>query len=178
MRRGLDPRRLIFIDESGLNLALTRRYARAPRGVRAVGSVPQNYGQSLTVLAALDCYGMRAALLMPGATDREVFLRFLQQVLGPQLRPGAVVVRDNWTAHKGAEVAEALRTLGAQLHYLPPYSPDYNPMEWAGSKIKTLLRGIGARTYRKLYRSLHTTLAQVTAQDAEAWFKYCGYPLH
>jgi transposase len=177
-RRGLDPRRLIFIDESGLNLALTRRYARAPRGVRAVGSVPQNYGQSLTVLAALDCYGMRAALLMPGATDREVFLRFLQQVLGPPLRPGAVVVMDNLTAHKGAEVAEALRTLGAQLHYLPPYSPDYNPMEWAWSKIKTLLRGIGARTYRKLYRSLHTTLAQVTAQDAEAWFKYCGYPLH
>jgi transposase len=177
-RRGLDPRRLIFIDESGLNLALTRRYARAPRGVRAVGSVPQNYGQSLTVLAALDCYGMRAALLMPGATDREVFLRFLQQVLGPQLRPGAVVVMDNLTAHKGAEVAEALRTLGAQLHYLPPYSPDYNPREWAWSKIKTLLRGIGARTYRKLYRSLHTTLAQVTAQDAEAWFKYCGYPLH
>ena len=177
-RRGLDPRRLIFVDKIGLNLALTRRYARAPRGVRAVGAVPQNYGQSLTVLAALDCYGMRAALLMPGATDREVFLRFLQQVLGPQLRPGTVVVMDNLTAHKGAEVAETLRTLGAQLHYLPPYSPDYNPMEWAWSKIKTLLRGIGARTYRKLYRSLHTTLAQVTAQDAEAWFKYCVYPLH
>ena len=177
-RHGLDPRRLIFIDESGLNLALTRRYARAPRGVRAVGSVPQNYGQSLTVLAALDCYGMRAALLMPGATDREVFLRFLQQVLGPQLRPGAVVVMDNLTAHKGAEVKEALQTVGAQLYYLPPYSPDYNPMEWAWSKIKTLLRGIGARTYRKLYRSLHTTLTQVTAQDAEAWFKHCGYPLH
>jgi transposase len=177
-RRGLDPRRLIFVDESGLNLALTRRYARAPRGVRAVGAVPQNYGQSLTVLAALDCYGMRAALLMPGATDREVFLSFLQQVLGPQLRPGAIVVMDNLTAHKGADVAEALQTVGAQLYYLPPYSPDYNPMEPAWSKIKTLLRGIGARTYRKLYHSLHTTLAQVTAQDAQAWFKHCGYPLH
>ena len=106
-RRGLDPCRLIFIDESGLNLALTRRYARTPRGVRAVGSVPPNYGQSLPVLAALDGYGMRATLLMPGATDREVFLRFLQPVLGPQLRPGAVVVMDNLTAHKGAEVAEA-----------------------------------------------------------------------
>ena len=127
-----------------------------------MGSVPQNYGQSLTVLAALDCHGRRAAWLMAGATDREVFLCFLQQVLGPQLRPGAVLVMDNLTAHKGAEVAAVLRTLGAQLYYLPPYSPDYNPMEWAWSKIKTLLRGIGARTYRKLHRSLHATLAQVT----------------
>jgi transposase len=165
------------VDESGLNLALTRLAARAPRGVQAVGSVPQNYGQSLTVLAALDCHGMRAAVLMPGATDREVFLCFLQQVLGPQLRPGAIVVMDNLTAHKGVEVAQALKGVGARLYYLPPYSPDYNPMEWAGSKSKTLLRGIGARTYRKLHRSLHATLAQVTAQDAEAWFKHCGYPL-
>jgi transposase len=173
----LDPHRLIFVDESGLNLALTRLYARTPRGVRAVGSVPQNYGQSLTVLAALDCHGVRAALMMPGATDREVFLSFIQQVLGPQLRPGAVVVMDNLAAHKNADVAEALRVVGAQLYYLPPYSPDYNPIEPAWSKIKTLLRGVGARTYRKLYRSLHTTLAQVTAEDAEAWFEHCGYPL-
>jgi transposase len=166
------------VDESGLNLALTRLYARAPRGVRAVGSVPQNYGQSLTVWAALDGQGMRAALLGPGATDREVFLSFLQQVLGPQLRPGAVVVMDNLSAHKNTDVAEALRQRGAQLCYLPPYSPDYNPIELAWSKIKTLLRGVGARTYKKLYRSLHTALAQVTAQDAKAWFRHCGYPVH
>jgi transposase len=166
------------VDESGLNLALTRLYARAPRGVRAVGSVPQNYGQSLTVLAALACHGMRAALMVPGATDREVFLSFLQQVLGPQLRPGAVVVMDNLAAHKGADVTEALQKRGAQLYYLPPYSPDYNPIEQAWSKIKTLLRGVGARTRRKLYRSLHSALAQVTAQDAEAWFRHCGYPVH
>jgi transposase len=115
---------------------------------------------------------------VPGATDREVFLSFLQQVLGPQLRPGAVVVMDNLAAHKGADVAEALQKRGAQLYYLPPYSPDYNPIEQAWSKIKTLLRGVGARTRRKLYRSLHSALAQVTAQDAEAWFRHCGYPVH
>ena len=177
-RRHLDPRPLIFVDESGLNLAFTRLYARAPRGVRAVGSVPQNYGQSLTVLAAWDCCGIRAALMVPGATDQEVFLSFVRQVLGPQLRPGAVVVMDNLAAHKGTAVAEALRAMRAQLCYLPPYSPDYNPIEQAWSKIKTLLRGVGARTRRKLYRSLHSTLAQVTAQDAEAWFAHCGYPLH
>jgi transposase len=140
--------------------------------------VPQNYGQSLTILAALDCQGIRAALLVPGATDREVFLSFMQQVLGPQLRPGATVVMDNLAAHKSTDVAETLRVVGAQLYYLPPYSPDYNPIEPAWSKIKTFLRGIGARTRRKLSRSLQTALAQVTAQDAEAWFRHCGYPLH
>ena len=115
---------------------------------------------------------------MPGATDREVFLSFLQQVLGPPLRPGAVVVRDNLAAHTGADVAEALQKRGAPLYYLPPYSPDYNPIEQAWSKIKTLLRGVGARTRRKLYRSLHSALAPITAQDAEAWFRHCGYPVH
>ena len=177
-RRGLDPRQLIFVDESGLHLALTRLYARAPRGVRAVGSVPQNYGQSLTVWAALDCDGIRAALLVPGATDRDVFLSFIQQVLGPQLRPGSIVVMDNLAAHKNANVAEALQRVGAQLCYLPPYSPDYNPIEQAWSKVKTLLRGVGARTRRKLSRSLKVALKQITPQDAKAWFGHCGYPLH
>jgi len=146
--------------------------------VRAVGAVPQNYGQSLTVLGALDCDGMRATLVVPGATDQEVFLSFLQHVLGPQLRPGAAVVMDNLAAHKNASVAQVLQSRGAQLYYLPPYSPDYNPIEQAWSKVKTLLRGIGARTHRKLYRSLKTVLAQVTTQDAEAWFAHCGYPVH
>jgi transposase len=176
-RRRLDPKRLIFVDESGLNLALTRLYARAPRGVRAIGSVPQNYGQSLTVLAALDCRGVKAALLVPGATDRDVFLSFLEHVLGPQLRPGVMVVLDNLSAHKNTDVAEALRQKGAQLCYLPPYSPDYNPIEMAWSKIKTFLRGIGARTRRKLSRSLKIALTQVTPQDAKAWFRHCGYPV-
>ena len=174
----MDPQQLIFVDESGLNLALTRLYARAPRGVRAVGAVPQNYGQSLTVLAALDCRGIRAALLVPGATDRDVFLSFLEHVLGPQLRPGAVVVMDNLSAHKSTDVAEALRRRGAQLCYWPPYSPGYNPIEMAWSKIKTFLRGIGARTRRKLSRALKRALAQVAPQDAKAWFRHCGYPVH
>ena len=139
---------------------------------------PQNYGQSLTVLGALDSGGMRTALLLPGATDRDVFLSFLQQVLGPQLRPGAVVVMDNLAAHKKPDVAEALQKRGAQLCYLPPYSPDYNPIEQAWSKIKTLLRGIGAHSRGQLQRGLKTALAQVTAQDAAAWFKHCGYPVH
>jgi transposase len=177
-RLGLDPRRLTFVDESGVNLALTRLYARAPRGVRAVGSVPQNYGQNLTVLAALHHRGIRAALLLPGATDGEVFRTFVEGVLLPALKRGDTVVWDNLTAHKVAGVAEALQAAGVSLYYLPPYSPDYNPIEPAWSKIKTLLRAAGARTRVHLQRALQAALAQVSARDSRAWFKHCGYPLH
>ena len=127
---------MIFVDESGLNLALTRLYARAPRGVRAVGSVPQNYGQNLTVLAALDRNGMRAALLVPGATDGSVFRVFVEQILAPTLRAGQVVVLDNLSAHQDERVREVLAARGCQRLYLPPYSPDRNPIEPAWSKGK------------------------------------------
>ena len=166
------------MDESGVNLALTRRYARAPRGKRAVGSVPQNYGQNLTVLAALGRQGMRAALLVPGATDGDVFRTFLQKVLLPQLRPGDQVVLDNLGAHKVVGVAEAIQAAGASLHYLPPYSPDLNPIEQAWSKIKARLRAVGPRTHRKLQQALKEALRQVTAQDAQAWFRHAGYAVH
>jgi transposase len=176
--RRLDSRHLIFLDESGVNLALTRRYARAPRGVRAVGSVPQNYGQNLTVLAALDRNGMRAALLVPGATDGSVFRVFLEQVLIPKLRRGDIVVLDNLSAHKVTGVAETIAAAGAQLFYLPPYSPDYNPMELAWSKIKSQLRTASARTRRKLQRCLQTALREITSQEARAWFRHDGYGSH
>ena len=176
--RELDPKRLIFIDESGLNLALTRLYARAPRGVRAVGSVPQNYGQNLTVLAALDRNGIRAALLVAGATDGDVFRTFVERVLVPKLRRGDRVVLDNLSAHKMAGVAEAVARAGAQLLYLPPYSPDYNPIELAWSKIKRQLRTVGARTRPKLQRNLRRALQQISPREARAWFRHAGYGLH
>jgi DDE superfamily endonuclease len=135
----LDPQKLVFIDESGLNVAMTRLYGRAPRGQRVIGAVPQNYGERLTVLAAWDREGIRAALAVDGATDGPVFLTFLQRVLGPRLRPGEVVVLDNLRAHPVAGVTEALAQVGAKLRYLPPYSPDYNPIELAWSKVKPLL---------------------------------------
>ena len=112
-----------------------------------VGAVPQNDGQSLTVLAALAHGGIRAALLIQGATDGEVFRHFVQRVLLPTLRRGDIVVWDNLSAHKVASVAEALATVGATQQYLPPYSPDYNPIEKAWSKVKTHLRAAGARTH-------------------------------
>jgi transposase len=176
-RLGLDPRRLTFVDESRVNLALTRLYARAPRGVRAIGSVPRNDGQNLTVLGALHHRGIRAAMLLPGATDGEVFRTFVERVLLPELKPGDTVAWDNLAVHKVAGLAEVLQTAGVNLYYLPPYSPDYNPMEPAWSKIKTLLRATGARTRAHLQRALEAALAQVSAQDSRAWFKHCGYPL-
>jgi transposase len=146
--------------------------------VRAVGSVPQNYGQNLTVLAALDQGGIRAALLVPGATDGDVFRIFVEQVWAPKLRRGDIVVLDNLSAHKAAGVAEAIAAAGAQLRYLPPYSPDYNPMELAWSKIKGQLRTARARTRQKLNRGLRVALQQITPQEAQAWFRHDGYGLH
>jgi transposase len=117
-------------------------------------------------------------MLMPGATDGEVFRTFVERVLLPELKRGDSVVWDNLAAHKVAGIAAALQVAGVSLYYLPPYSPDYNPMEEAWSKIKTLLRAVGARTRAHLQRALEGALAQISAQDSRAWFKHCGYPLH
>jgi len=157
---------------------MTRLYGRAPRGQRVIGSVPQNYGERLTVLAALDRQGIRAALAVDGATDGPVFLTFLRRVLGPRLRPGEVVVLDNLRAHQVAGVTEALAQVGAKLRYLPPYSPDYNPIELAWSKVKSLLRARAARTRTSLQRALGTALQTITSQNARAWFRHCGYGSH
>ena len=132
----------------------------------------------LTVLAALDRNGMRAALLVAGATDGDVFRVFVEHVLAPKLHRGDIVVLDNLGAHKAAGVAEAIAAAGAQLRYLPPYSPDYNPIELAWSKIKGQLRTAGARTRQKLNRCLRVALQQITRQEAQAWFRHDGYSLH
>jgi transposase len=143
-----------------------------------VGAVPQNDGQSLTVLAALDDRGIRAALLIEGATDGEGFRPFVQRVLLPTWRRGDIVVWDNGSAHKVAGAVEVLATVGATQHDLPPYSPDYNPIEKAWSKSKTHLRAAGARTHHRLHGALKRALSQITKCTAVAWFAHCGYPLH
>ena len=157
---------------------MTRLYGRAPRGQRVIGSVPQNYGEQLTVLAALDRHGIRAAMTVEGATDGPLFLTFLQRVLCPQLQPDDIVVLDNLAAHRVTGVAEALAKVGAKLRYLPPYSPDYNPIEFAWSKMKTRLRSCAARTRPHLRRALGSALQAITSQDARAWFRHDGYGLH
>jgi len=174
----LDLHRVKFIDESGINLAMTRLYGRAPQGERVVGSTPQNYGQNVTMIGALSCTGLEAVMTIEGAADADVFRAYVQEVLCPTLRQGDIVVADNLSVHKAAGVQEAIAAQGARLLYLPPYSPDLNPIERCWSKIKTFLRAAKARTRETLDAAVTRALATVTESDARAWFAHCGYVLH
>jgi transposase len=173
----LDLERLKFVDESGVNLAMTRLYGRAPTGERVVGSVPQNFGPNVTVLGALAVHGLHAVMTIDGATDTDVFRTYVKQVLGPTLRPGDIVVMDNLRAHKAVGVQQALARRGARLLYLPPYSPDLSPIEPCWSKVKTALRKAKARTREALDSAITGALATITDADAHGWFRHCGYAL-
>jgi transposase len=174
----LDLTRFNFIDESGVNPAMTRLYGRAPIGERAAGSVPINYGSNLTIIGALGIGGLSALMTVDGATDGDIFRVYVGEVLCPSLRPGDIVMMDNLRAHKVSGVREAIEGRGAKLIYLPPYSPDLNPIERCWSKIKTALRAIGARTRRALEGAIKKALSTITESDAFAWFAHCGYELN
>jgi transposase len=174
----LDWVRFKFIDEAGVNLALTRLYGRAPRGERVVGSVPLNYGANVTMIGALSCNGLEALMTIEGATDGEAFRAYVCQILSPTLRPGDIVVMDNLKAHKVSGIREAIEQCGATLLYLPPYSPDLSPIEQCWSKLKTALRAVGARTRRRLDRAITQAIATIREADALAWFAHCGYRLN
>jgi transposase len=170
-------RRLKFVDESGVNLALTRLYGRAPRGSRVIGSVPQNYGQNVTMLGTLGARGLQAVMTVEGATDADVFRTYVKRVLGPTLRPGDIVVMDNLRAHKAVGVQQALARRGVRLLYSPPYSPDLSPIEPCWSKVKTALRKAKVRVRDALDTAITRALSTVTVTDAHSWFAYCGYAL-
>ena len=172
----LDPLRCL--DETGMNLALTRRYGRAAPGVRVVDTVPQNYGENISLLAALSLQGLSAPMTVEGAVDAEVFRVYVHQVLSPTLLPGDIVLMDNLAVHKVAGIEEAIRARGARVEYLPPYSPDLNPIEKCWAKIKTALRHAKARTREVLEDALKQALQTISAADARAWFAHSGYPVH
>ena len=177
MRRRLRVSRLKFIDESGVNIAMTRLWGRAPKGQRVVGSVPQNWGSNITLLAALSASGVSATMTVEGATDTDIFCAYVGQVLSPTLSEGDIVVMDNLSAHKAQKVRELIEAKGARLVYLPPYSPDLNPIERCWSKIKTYLRAAKARTSERLNEAIKQAFETITESDARAWFKHCGYAL-
>lgn len=156
---------------------MTRVYGRAPQGERVIGSVPQNYGQNVTMLGALGVQGLQAVMTVDGATDTEVFRAYVKQVLGPTLVPGDIVVMDNLRAHKAVGIQQAIARRGARLLYLPPYSPDLSPIEPCWSKLKTALRKAKARTRATLDTAIVEALATVRATDAWGWFHHCGYAL-
>jgi len=156
---------------------MTRLYGRAPKGQRVCGSVPQNWGRNLTMLAALSVAGVEATMTVEGATDTDVFCAYVSQVLSPTLEIGDIVVMDNLSAHKAQRVRELIEARGARLVYLPPYSPDFNPIERCWSKIKTYLRAAKARTSARLDEAIKQAFETITEADARAWFKHCGYAL-
>ncbi|WP_232429364.1 IS630 family transposase [Noviherbaspirillum autotrophicum] len=171
-------KRLKFVDESGLNIAMSRRYGRAERGRRVHDAVPKNFGRNVTILGMLSWYGMHAVMTVEGATDAAVFRAYVGQVLAPTLRPGDVVVMDNLSAHKIQDIEAMITATGAELVYLPPYSPDWSPIEPCWSKIKTRLRGMKARTREALDMALTKVINKISNSDARGWFAHCGYSLH
>ena len=175
---GLDPRRLVFVDECGSNVGLTPLRARAPKGQRAHGKAPRNRGKNTTLLlASMGAEGMGPCLAVEGATTGVVFEAYVGQVLAPSLRPGQVVVMDNLNAHKGERVRELVESRGCEVLFLPSYSPDFSPIEEALSKLKAWLRREKARTKEALVEAIGRALEAITTEDARGWFDYCGYAL-
>jgi len=168
-------RRRIFLDESGVNLSMTRTYAWAPSNERAIGHVPRNWGDSVTVVAAIAPSGLMAPLVFSGAMDSETFQQYVEYVLLPELQPGDVVYMDNLGAHKSPRIAELFASVGAEVAYLPPYSPDFNPIEKAWSKVKSILRSLAARTYDDLVAAMKTAMLAVTAKDSRGWYRNAGF---
>jgi transposase len=171
----LNPDRVVFLDETGTNTVMTRLIGRAPVGQRLVCTLPQAGWHTTTLLGAIRRSGVVAALTVAGATDAVAFQTYIEQVLVPQLCPGDIVVMDRLQAHRGRAVARALRQAGVGVWYLPPYSPDYNPIEKIWAKIKAYLRKAEARTSDTLVEAIGQALLQVTAQDCQNCFDHCGY---
>jgi len=171
-----DARRLVFVDESGFHTSMTRLRARAPRGERAYGKVPKKRGRNQTLIASITLEGaMGVAISIEGATDAELFEAYVERFLAPTLCAGQLVVLDGLGAHRTHRVRELVEARGAGLSFLPPYSPDLNPIEEAFSKVKGIVRKAGARTRGALDEAVGEALSAVTPQDTAGWFAHCGY---
>ncbi len=172
----INPDRFVFLDEVGVNTSMTRLYGRAPRGERLIDRVPQVGWKMTTLLASMRQGEVFAPVVFEGATDEAVFVTYVEEVLVPKLRPGDIVVMDNLSAHKVGAVARRIRKAGAGCWYLPPYSPDKNPIEKIWAKIKGYLRKAKARIKDDLYKAIGAALDAVTAQECQNCFAHCGYP--
>jgi transposase len=171
-----DARRLVFIDESGFHTSMTRLRARAPRGERAYGKVPRNRGKNTTLIASITFEGvMGEVMTIEGATDALAFEAYIEYFLAPTLKEGQVVVLDGLGAHRTDKVRELVEARGAELLFLPSYSPDLNPIEEALSKIKNIVRKAQARTREALVEAISRALSTITLEDVAGWFAHCGY---
>jgi transposase len=168
---------LIFIDETWTKTNMTRLRGRAPRGQRLVDKTPHGHWKTTTLIAALGIAGMRCSTVVDGAVNGDVFEAFVEQVLVPELRSGDVVIMDNLSSHKRQRIRALIETAGARLVFLPPYSPDLNPIEMIFAKVKQLLRSLACRTRDALWHAMQSVLDQVTPEDAVNCYKHCGYTL-
>jgi transposase len=171
----IDPKRLVFVDEMGTHTSLAPLYAYAPVGERAFFEIPRNRGKNTTLLASLRGEGMGPSMAVEGATTSRVFETYVERLLAPTLKPGQVVVMDNLGAHRPRRVRELIKARGCELIYLPPYSPDLNPIEEAFAKLKHILRKMGVRTKEALIEAMGRALGAVSAQDVRGFFAHCGY---
>ena len=167
---GLDPRRLVFIDECGANTAMTRTYGRAPVGQRVYARTPGRW-ESITLTSGLRLSGVTATLAFPGATNTDLFETYVEEVLVPQLKPGDVVIWDNLKPHKSEEAIEAVEEAGARVVPLPPWSPDLTPIEEMVSKVKGAMKSAAARTTEAVYGAFASALDDVTLKDIAGWFR-------
>jgi len=166
---------LVFLDEAGVHLAMTRRHARAKKGDRAYGKVPSNRGKNVTMIGALSVSGLIAPMTWQDGTDGLTFLTYVEQVLAPTLWEGACVVMDNFRSHHVDGVQAAIEAVGAKLVYLSPYSPDFSPIENCWSKLKASLRAQAARTYDTLNDAISRAIDEISKQDIIGWFTHCCY---
>jgi transposase len=171
-----DDRRLVFLDESGFHTSMRRLRARAPRGERAYGKVPRNRGKNESLIASITFGGaMGASMSVEGGTDAAAFEAYVEHFLAPTLSEGQVVVLDGLGAHRTDKVRELIEERGADLLFLPSYSPDLNPIEEAFSKIKNTVRKTGARTRQALVEAIASAISALTLEDVAGWFAHCGY---
>jgi len=167
--------RLIFLDETGARTDMTRRHAWAPIGERALGRAPGGHWKTTTFLAGLTAEGLIAPFVLDGPIDRAAFTEYIRQVLAPELKPGDLVILDNLPGHKGEEAAELVEACGAKLLFLPPYSPDLNPIEMLFSKLKTLLRKAAKRTRETLWIAIGELLSEFTPKECSNYIRHAGY---
>ncbi len=171
----LEPARLVFIDETGASTKMARRYGRAPRGERCRAAVPHGHWKTTTFVGALRLEGMTAPMVLDGAMHGAAFLAYVEQVLVPTLKPGDIVVMDNLPAHKPIAVRAAIEVAGAELRFLPPYSPDFNPIEMAFAKLKAFLKMTAARTVDDLWGAIAQGIDTFTPTECENYFAAAGY---
>jgi len=174
----MDVERFKFLDESGVNLSMTRLYGRAAPDQRVVDSTPLPSGARTTTLAVIGSTGITAPLVLSGAVNGNIFYGYIAQCVVPTLTPGDILFMDNLSAHKVAGIETLIEACGAHVFYLPPYSADFNPIELAWSKVKTSLRRLKARTFPDLIKALKQALLAITPQDVQRWFAHCGYAIN